>query len=75
MCPHRTTRVLSQVLADRVLSHPKIKVRWDTEVVSFEGKRQRVLPNGMAVEIDADGKVVDDDMSKLRVKEVYMMRP
>ena len=70
MCPHRTTRVLSQVLADRVLSHPKIKVRWDTEVVSFEGKRQRVLPNGMAVEIDADGKVVDDDMSKLRVKEV-----
>lgn len=60
----------SKVLADRVLSHPKIKVRWDTEVVSFEGKRQRVLPNGMAVEIDADGKVVDDDMSKLRVKEV-----
>jgi hypothetical protein len=64
-------RTYAQVLADRVLSHPKITVRWDSEVLSFEGKRQRVLPNGMAVEIDADGKVVEDDLSKLRVKEVY----
>jgi len=60
----------SKVLAERVLAHDKIRVRWDTEVAAFEGKRQRVLPNGMAVEIDADGKVVEDDMSKLRVKEV-----
>jgi len=60
----------SKVLAERVLAHGKITVRWDSEVAAFEGKRQRVLPNGMAVEIDADGKVVEDDLSKLRVKEV-----
>ena len=60
----------SKVLAERVLAHDKIKVRWDTEVLAFEGKRQRVLSNGMAVEIDADGKVVEEDMSKMRVKEV-----
>jgi cation diffusion facilitator CzcD-associated flavoprotein CzcO len=60
----------SKVLAGRVLSHPKISVRWDSEVVAFEGKRQRVLPSGIAVEIDADGKILEEDMSKLRVKEV-----
>jgi len=60
----------SKVLAERVLAHEKIKVRWDSEVMAFEGKRQRVLPNGMAVEIDADGKMVDEDLSKLRVKEI-----
>jgi NADPH-dependent glutamate synthase beta subunit-like oxidoreductase len=58
------------VLAGRVLAHPKISVRWDSEVVAFEGKRQRVLPSGIAVEIDADGKILEEDMSKLRVKEV-----
>jgi thioredoxin reductase len=60
----------SKVLADRVLSHDKIKVRWDTEIVAFEGKRQRVLSNGLTVEIDADGKIVAEDFSKMRVKEV-----
>jgi len=34
-----------------------VQVVWDSEVQAFEGKRQRVLSNGMAVEIDADGKV------------------
>mmetsp|Transcript_9885 Transcript_9885/g.33045 ORF Transcript_9885/g.33045 Transcript_9885/m.33045 type:complete len:678 (-) Transcript_9885:70-2103(-) len=60
----------SKVLAERVLSHEKIKVVWDTEVIEFIGKRVRVMPNGLTVEIGEDGNPVLEDFSKLRVKEV-----
>jgi hypothetical protein len=32
-----------QVLAERVLSHSKIKVRWDSEVVSFQVQMMKSL--------------------------------
>jgi len=60
----------SKVLADRVLAHPRIEVVWDTVVEAFEGKRVRVLPNGLTVELAEDGSVVEENLSKLRVKEI-----
>jgi len=60
----------SKVLADRVLAHPKIEVVWDTTVELFEGKKVRVLPNGMAVELAEDGSVVEENYAKMRVKEI-----
>lgn len=60
----------SKVLAERVLSHPRIEVVWDSVVEAFEGKRVRVLSNGLAVEIGEDGKVVEENVAKLRVKEI-----
>lgn len=63
--------IFEQVLAERVLGHSKIKVRWDSEAVSFQvrtlftddvifpfisfvilqGKKVRVLPNGLQVQV------------------------
>lgn len=60
----------SKVLAERVLNHGKIRVLWDSEVVAFEGKRVRVLANGLAVELDAEGRPVEEDFGKLRVKDL-----
>jgi len=60
----------SKVLADRVLSHPKIEVVWDTTVEAFEGKKIRVLPNGLTVELSEDGSVVDENYTKMRVKDI-----
>jgi hypothetical protein len=36
VCPFLGVNRCLQVLAERVLSHSKIKVRWDSEVVSFQ---------------------------------------
>jgi thioredoxin reductase (NADPH) len=60
----------SHVLAERVLHHDKIKVLWNSEVVAFEGMRVRVLANGLTLALDAEGKPVDEDLAKLRVKEI-----
>lgn len=60
----------SHVLAERVLNHPKISVLWNSEVVSFSGSRVKVLPNGLTVELGPDGQPVDEDLSKLRVREL-----
>uniref|UniRef100_A0A7S0MM64 Thioredoxin reductase n=1 Tax=Cryptomonas curvata TaxID=233186 RepID=A0A7S0MM64_9CRYP len=60
----------SKVLAERVLSHSKIKVRWDSEVVSFQGKKVRVLSNGLQVQLNSDGTLLEEDYTKLRVKEI-----
>jgi thioredoxin reductase (NADPH) len=60
----------SKVLAERVLGHAKIRVLWDTEVVAFEGRRVRVLANGLSVELDAEGKPVEEELGKLRVKDL-----
>jgi len=66
----RDTFRASKVLAERVLSNPKIQVVWDSVVEAFEGKRVRVLPNGLTVELGEDGKVIEEDVSKLRVKQI-----
>jgi len=60
----------SKVLAERVLGHPSIKVVWNAEVVAFEGRKVRVLPSGLTLELNEDGSVVDEDLSRLRVKEL-----
>lgn len=60
----------SHVLAERVLNHPKIKVLWNTEVASFAGRRVKVLPNGLTAELGADGELLEDELGKLRVKEL-----
>ncbi len=61
---------VAQVLAQRVLSHPKITVMWNTVVEAFEGKRIRVLPNGLQVEIGEDGQIIEENYAKLRVKDI-----
>lgn len=60
----------SHVLAERVLSHEKIRVLWDSQVVAFEGRRVRVLPSGLTLELDEQGQPREEDLSKLRVKEL-----
>ncbi|KAJ1625508.1 hypothetical protein T492DRAFT_1039152 [Pavlovales sp. CCMP2436] len=60
----------TKVLADRVLGHAKITVLWNSQVVAFEGSRVKVLPNGLTVELDGEGRVVEEDLAKLRVKEL-----
>jgi hypothetical protein len=41
-----------QVLAERVLSHSKIKVRWDSEVVSFQVQMMKSLDFDQKMKID-----------------------
>jgi thioredoxin reductase/thiol-disulfide isomerase/thioredoxin len=66
----RDTFRASKVLAERVLNHPSISVVWNTGVVAFEGRKVRVLPNGMQLTLNEDGSVQPEDFSKVRVKEV-----
>lgn len=60
----------SKILSDRVLSHPKITVIWNSSVEAFEGKRVRVLPSGLTVELAEDGSIVEENYAKLRVKDI-----
>mmetsp|Transcript_8919 Transcript_8919/g.22272 ORF Transcript_8919/g.22272 Transcript_8919/m.22272 type:complete len:679 (+) Transcript_8919:127-2163(+) len=60
----------SKVLAERVLAHPKITVLWNTVVEAFEGKRVRVLPNGITVSLNEDGSIVEENYAKMRVKDI-----
>mmetsp|Transcript_26857 Transcript_26857/g.54554 ORF Transcript_26857/g.54554 Transcript_26857/m.54554 type:complete len:332 (-) Transcript_26857:105-1100(-) len=66
----RDTFRASKVLAERVLNHDKIKVIWNAVVEAFEGIKVRTLPNGLTVQLAEDGSVVEEDFSKLRVKEI-----
>mmetsp|Transcript_56674 Transcript_56674/g.133823 ORF Transcript_56674/g.133823 Transcript_56674/m.133823 type:complete len:734 (+) Transcript_56674:56-2257(+) len=60
----------SKVLAERVLNHPSITVVWNTQVLVFEGRKVRVLPNGMQLTLNEDGSLIEEDFSKVRVKEL-----
>mmetsp|Transcript_40323 Transcript_40323/g.95800 ORF Transcript_40323/g.95800 Transcript_40323/m.95800 type:complete len:686 (+) Transcript_40323:130-2187(+) len=60
----------SKVLAERVLNHDKIKVIWNAVVEAFEGITVRTLSNGLTVQLTEDGSVVEEDFSKVRVKEI-----